>query len=57
MAKVRKLSGEAGLADNFFSTSWKNINYVHLMVLSISNHRPSNNNMPYSYARIATQRQ
>ena len=52
MAKVRKLSGEAGLTDKIFTSS-KNINYVHLMVLSLSNHWPSNNNISFkdSYAK------
>ena len=52
MAKVRKLSGEAGLTDKIFTSS-KNINYVHLMVLSLSTHWPINNNISFkdSYAK------
>ena len=46
MAKVRKLSGEASLTDKIFTSS-KNINYVHLMVLSLSNHRQSTNNISF----------
>ena len=46
MVKVRRLSGEAGLTDKILISS-KNINYVYLMVLSLSNHRPSNNNISF----------
>ena len=54
MAKVRKLSGEAGIMDKI-CTSSKNVNYVQLMVLSLLNHWPSSNNIYFkdSYAKTA----
>ena len=52
MAKVRKLSGEAGLTDKAFKSS-KNISYAHLTMLSFSNERTSSNNISFktSYAK------